>query len=473
MKIKLTAKILISMILVFQITFLIYGLLNLLIYKTDISFGEKIYSVSFSTSDFIEPFIEELEDRNDFRLNDEYIKRLKENNVWIQVLDKGNNEVFKENKPDNIPTSYATSELINFIQNPWESIAPTTVSTKELIKGNEKYTLLVGFPINKVFKYSLTFTEESFRYHLSMIVFGFVLVGIVAYIFSRNLVKPMVSVIKDIEDLKDGIYKPKKSKRGIYEEVSKNINNLSVILKENEMHRKEVDEAKEEWIANISHDLKTPLSSIKGYAELLQGEEYDINLDDAKRYTLIILANTNHIQELVNDLSLIYKLKNKVIPISFSYENLVTILQECIIDLLNNSNYSEREVNFNFDDENIIINCDKKYINRAITNLLVNALDHNTEDTVIDVSVFKKDSFINIIIEDNGQGIGEADLKNIFNRYYRGVNSSSKSKGSGLGMAISKEIINWHKGDIKVQSEIGKGTKIEIFFEEIKENHVK
>ncbi len=110
MKIKLTAKILISMILVFQITFLIYGLLNLLIYKTDISFGEKIYSVSFSTSDFIEPFIEELEDRNDFSLNDENIKRLKENNVWIQVLDKSNNEVFKENKPDNIPTSYATLE---------------------------------------------------------------------------------------------------------------------------------------------------------------------------------------------------------------------------------------------------------------------------------------------------------------------------------------------------------------------------
>ena len=100
-------------------------------------------------------------------------------------------------------------------------------------------------------------------------------------------------------------------------------------------------------------------------------------------------------------------------------------------------------------------------------------MDHNTEDTVIDVSVFKKDSFINISIEDNGQGIGEADLKNIFNRYYRGVNSSSKSKGSGLGMAISKEIINWHKGDIKVLSEIGKGTKIEIFFEEFKENHVK
>ena len=466
MKMKLTVKILISMILVFQITFFIYGILNLVIYKTDISFGEKVYSVSFSTSDFIEPYIEDLEKENDFNLNYENINKLKENNVWIQVLDIKNNEVFKENKPDNIPSSYNTAELIDFIQSPWESAAPTTISTREILKGSEKYTLLTGFPINKVFKLGFTFTEESFNYHLGMMIFGFVLVGIVAYIFSRNLVKPMVSVVQDIEDLKDGIYKAKKNKKGVFEEVSKNINNLSIILKENEMHRKEVDAAKEEWIANISHDLKTPLSSIKGYAELLQGEEYDINLEDAKRYSNIILNNTHNIQELVNDLSLIYKLKNKVLPISFKRENLVEILQECIINLLNSSNYSEREINLNYNEEKIILNCDKRYLKRSINNLIVNALEHNSNDTIIDVSIVRTETYIEILIEDNGQGIEDEDLKSIFNRYYRGVNSSSASKGSGLGMAIAKEIITWHNGDIKVESEIGIGTKIEILLDE-------
>ena len=285
---------------------------------------------------------------------------------------------------------------------------------------------------------------------------------IVAYIFSRSLVKPMVSVVEDIDDLKNGIYENKKNKQGIFKEVSKNINNLSIILKENEIERKEADKAKEEWIANISHDLKTPLSSIKGYAQLLNGDQYEINIDEAKRYGNAILDNSNYIQDLVNDLSLVYKLKNKVIPINFKEENLINLVQESIIDLLNNIKYSDREINFNYHDENIRLNCDKKYLKRAINNLIINSLEHNSKDTIVDVFVLKKENNINIIVEDNGQGIRKEDLKNIFNRYYKGVNTSSASNGSGLGMAIAKEVIESHNGSINIESEVGVGTKIII-----------
>ena len=285
---------------------------------------------------------------------------------------------------------------------------------------------------------------------------------IVAYIFSRSLVKPMVSVVEDIDDLKNGIYENKKNKQGIFKEVSKNINNLSIILKENEIERKEADKAKEEWIANISHDLKTPLSSIKGYAQLLNGDQYEINIDEAKRYGNAILDNSNYIQDLVNDLSLVYKLKNKVIPINFKEENLINLVQESIIDLLNNIKYSDREINFNYHDENIRLNCDKKYLKRAINNLIINSLEHNSKDTIVDVFVLKKENNINIIVEDNGQGIRKEDLKKIFNRYYKGVNTSSASNGSGLGMAIAKEVIESHNGSINIESEVGVGTKIII-----------
>src|SRR5690606_5633171 len=141
--------------------------------------------------------------------------------------------------------------------------------------------------------------------------------------------------------------------------------------------------AKEEWIANISHDLKTPLSSIKGYAELLKGDQYEINIEEAKRYGTAILDNSNYIQELVNDLSLVYKLKNKVLPIKFKEENLINLLQESIIDLLNNSKYSNREINFNYYDDNIILDCDKKYLKRAINNFIINSLEHNSKDTIV------------------------------------------------------------------------------------------
>ncbi len=464
MKVKLTIKLLVSMILVYYITMTVYVVLNLVIYNSNITFGEKVFSVSFRASEFIEPFVEDLEKDNNFSLDENNINKLIDNNVWIQVLNKENNEVYQVNKPENVPNNYITADLIDFIQNPWGSDAPTTIYTNNIVKENESYTLLVGFPINKIFKFKMTFTEESLKYHKSIIVFALVLMIIVAYLFSRSLVKPMLSLVEDIDDLKNGIYDKKANKKGIFKDVSKNINNLSSVLKENEIQRKEVDKAKEEWIANISHDLKTPLSSIKGYAELLKGDEYEINIEEAKRYGSAILDNSNYIQDLVNDLSLVYKLKNKVIPINFKEENLISLIKESIIDLLNNSKYSDREINLNYYDENVIVNCDKKYLKRAINNLIINSLEHNSKDTIVDVSIQKKDTSIFIKIEDNGQGIRKEDLKNIFNRYYKGVTTSSSSNGSGLGMAIAKEVIECHGGSINLESEPGIGTKIIIAF---------
>lgn len=102
MKVKLTIKLIISMILVFYITMIVYGMLNLVIYNSNITFGEELFSVSFKVSEFMEPYIEDLEKGNDFKLDDNNTNKLIENNIWIQVLDKENNEVYEVNKPANV-----------------------------------------------------------------------------------------------------------------------------------------------------------------------------------------------------------------------------------------------------------------------------------------------------------------------------------------------------------------------------------
>ena len=462
MKIKLTLRYVLSMIMVFYITMIVYTILNIVIYKGNFSFGEEVFNLSFSTRDFALEYVKDLEEDNDLRLSDENIEKLIDNNIWIQVLNKENKEVYQANKPNTIPISYSTYELVDFITDPWGSSAPTTITTNKVVNKGEEYMLLVGFPIDKVYRYKMTFTDESMLYHLSIIVFALILMTIVAYILSKYLVKPMVSVVDDINDLKNGLYKNKPIKNGVFEEVSKNINELSNVLKENETKRNEVDKVKEEWIANITHDLKTPLSSIKGYAELIQGNDYVVDIEEAKKYSSRILDNSNYIQELVNDLSLVYKLKNKVIPINLNDENIITLLQENIIDLLNNSKYADREINFNYENEKIIVPCDKKYLKRAINNIIINSLDHNSKGTVVNVSILEEKGRIKIIIEDNGQGIKEENIIYIFDRYYKGVNSNSSYKGSGLGMAIAKEIIIYHSGNINIESEVGVGTKITI-----------
>ena len=105
MKVKLTIKLIISMILVFYITMIVYGMLNLVIYNSNITFGEELFSVSFKVSEFMEPYIEDLEKGNDFKLDDNNTNKLIENNIWIQVLDKDNNEVYEVYKPANVPSN--------------------------------------------------------------------------------------------------------------------------------------------------------------------------------------------------------------------------------------------------------------------------------------------------------------------------------------------------------------------------------
>jgi signal transduction histidine kinase len=295
---------------------------------------------------------------------------------------------------------------------------------------------------------------------ITIIVMDFIVAIIFGYIFSKGLTKPVKKIISGVDDLSSGNYDVYYKENGIYAKVFGKLNNLSDRLKNNEMERKKVEQMREDWIANISHDIKTPLSSIKGYAEVLE-EDYDFSSDEIKEYASIINKKADYIKELVDDLNLTMKLKNNKSSINKEEANIVNIVKDCVIDIFNDPKYSERDIEFKESNPSIMVNIDKTLIRRVINNLIYNALVHNSEKTSISVSVFKKEK-VHILISDNGEGISEAELKYIFERYYRGTNTGEAHKGSGLGMAIAKEIVSAHYGEINISSEVGKGTVIEI-----------
>ena len=136
-------------------------------------------------------------------------------------------------------------------------------------------------------------------------------------------------------------------------------------------------------------------------------------------------------------------------------------MKNSVIDILNDSKYAEADISVEYDEDMIFIDIDKVLMKRVFNNLIYNALVHNDENISIVVSVYKKEKTY-ISISDNGKGINESDLENIFDRYYRGTNTGEVHKGSGLGMSIAKEIVNAHDGDIKISSTLGKGTDIKI-----------
>jgi signal transduction histidine kinase len=420
----------------------------------------------YSPEDFTREFERYLrKDKDKIYIGSDGEKILKEKKAWLQVLDEEGKEVYNFQKPVKGKKHYTPIELIHaykYISN--ETMSTIFVSEKNI--GNRNYSYIIGFPSEKVKRNVLSYDVynlgNSLRIGIYIILFLDALIALLfGYLFSRRLTKPLVNIIKDVKSLSEGEYSLEREEKGIYKEIYHNINNLSSKLESNEIERKNLDKMREEWISNISHDIKTPLVSVKGYAEILSSEEYDCTKEEVREYSKIIEDKSDYIKELIDDLNLSTRLKNKVLTLNKKHTNIVSLVRGVVIDILNNPQNSNVDIDFSATREVIDIDIDEILIKRVITNILYNAIVHNDENVAIEVKVERKDR-VHIFIKDNGKGIQEEDLKYIFERYYRGTNTGKRHKGSGLGMAIAKDIVEAHNGVINVESELLSGTKVEI-----------
>ena len=228
------------------------------------------------------------------------------------------------------------------------------------------------------------------------------------------------------------------------------------------MNEEKLKECREDWVTNITHDIKTPLASIKGYAELLQDKEYNIDDLEKERYVEIILDKSDYIEHLIHDLNVTYQLQNPSFPLKKEEENVVEVLRDSVIQILNHPLYEDIQLEFSAEIESYPFHCNKMLLQRAFMNLIFNAIVHNPLDTFIRISIEEDKGRARIVIEDEGNGILEEELENLFIRYYRGTNTGEAHKGSGLGLAIAKQIVEAHGGRIDVKSQVGKGTRVVI-----------
>lgn len=391
------------------------------------------------------------------------IQELKLRNAWIQILDKEGYEVYHWKKPKKALDHYAPSQMVYY------NIYSGAIDNYTLYTGTAKindyrWSYIIGFPMDKVAKYIFEFSPEKIKTNIFKVLICLLIIPIVVfivtgYIFGRNIANPIIHMIKGIGQLSKGEYDKKYIEKGLYKEVYISLNNLSSILKTNEVERQNIEKMREEWIQNLSHDLKTPLASIKGYGELIAEEEYVLTAEEIKKYSHIIQEKAQYMEKLLEDLKLTQVLKRGLIPINCKDQDFVELLRDITIDVLNNPHYQKREIQFNSNKEQIIFPFDKSLLQRAFTNLIYNAIVHNDENAQIIINIDKRDK-IYVEIEDNGKGISKEDLDNLFERYYRGTNTGESHKGSGLGMNIAKQIIEIHGGTISVESTLGVGTKI-------------
>ncbi len=386
------------------------------------------------------------------------LNRLDQYGLWIQFVDESGKEIFSHNKPAGYPKTYSASELIALSASDYQN--GYTVFTNSLHDSGETCSYIIGFPYD-IGKYTLHYNGGRVA-RLSPVarVIIFAVLGtliLVVLIYGFWLSRKLSGITDGIENISRRLYKPLHEK-GMFQKIYAALNQMDLEIRRADQISKETETKRREWIANITHDLKTPLSPIQGYAEML-ADGCAADPKTIQEYGNIILKNIHHTENLINDLKLTYQLDSGSMPFYPKKLWITRYVKEWLIDIINDPAFSNRDLTFNSKIPKQSITIDPALFRRAVTNLVINALLHNPADTKVRVRLdTDKNGGILLSIQDNGTGLGRIEQERLFERYYRGTNTKENPKSSGLGLAIAKQIITLHGGTVTVKSEPGIGT---------------
>ena len=278
---------------------------------------------------------------------------------------------------------------------------------------------------------------------------------VVAYFISKRLSLPIIKISKAAKLISKGKLKTK------FETTSdiKELVDLTNALNDMKDELSKTEELQKDLMANVSHDLKTPLTMIKAYAELI----LDININDkekCKNNLNTIIEEVNRLNTLVNDILALTKVQNDLDKLDISSFDLIKLIEKIVKQ--HNIYVIKDGFSIEFIHDNIkelVIEADKKKIEQVIYNLLNNALNYTGEDKKVIIKVVEDDKDYTIMVIDSGKGIDKKELDHIFDRYYRSKKNHKRYVyGTGLGLSIVKNILLLHNFDYGVTSKKNKGT---------------
>ncbi len=274
---------------------------------------------------------------------------------------------------------------------------------------------------------------------------------ILSFIISANISKPISKITKDSKRLAKGEYNVTFDGGGFKEtkQLAESLNYASSEISK-------IDELQRDLIANVSHDLRTPLTMIKAYAEMirdLSGEKKEKREEHLK----IIIDETDRLALLVNDMLDLSKLEKGGQPLNYQVFDINSKLHDIVERYKGISKVMGYTINFSVS-EPVYVKCDIVKIEQVIYNLINNAINYTGDDKQIYITQTVEDEYVKITITDTGKGISEENIYQIFDKYYRCEKTKREVIGTGLGLSIVKAILKKHNFPFGVQSTIGVGT---------------
>ncbi len=380
-----------------------------------------------------------------------------DNNICLEYVDNWGNKYYFNNK--------TTSCLLGKNKNIDKELVKIKQSQEEIYFEkilnplNNSTSLLYGIKKNNGYVFLFTSLEDIgtttslIKSQLIYLTLLTILLSIVIAMFlSRRIAKPISDMTKKATKLADGNYNLVFKNTGINEldELANSLNYLEQEVSKTDTYRRDL-------MANVSHDLKTPLTMIKAYAEMIK----DITIDDKEKTIKnldVIIEETERLNILVNDILELSKLQNNQDNLDIEEFDIVLLIK----DILRRYEIIKETENYNLileSPESIIVKADKKRISQVIYNLINNAVNYTGDDlkVIVRLTEESKDCLVEII--DTGKGIDEEDLQNIWNRYYKQEKNHKRNViGTGLGLSIVKNILEQHHFDYGVKSIKNHGT---------------
>lgn len=248
--------------------------------------------------------------------------------------------------------------------------------------------------------------------------------------------------------------------KGEIGDLYRDYEDMRLRLKESAEEKEQNEQRNKELISNISHDLKTPITAIKGYVEGIMDGVADTP-EKVDKYIKTVYNKANDMDKLINELAVYSGIDNNRIPYNFHRINVVEYFEDCVEEVGLDLESLNIRLNYsNMVDPDVIVIADPEQMKKVINNIISNSVKYmDKSQKIIDIRVLDEADSIRVEIEDNGKGIAQKDIQNIFERFYRtDASRNSAQGGSGIGLSIVKKIIEDHGGYIWATSREGEGT---------------
>lgn len=402
------------------------------------------------------------QNENGYALNEDITLELKNKNVWAIFIDNETMEVVwqTDHLPETVPMSYSVSDIASL--------------TRGYIDGYPTFTgeaenglVVLGYPKDSFWKHMW----PSWDYHLianlpktvlSVFAINIALVFIIYVIANSKLLKSVKPIVGGIQALSTNEEVHIREK-GLLSELAVNINKTSDILQTQSRQLRKRETARANWIAGVSHDIRTPLSMVMGYAGQLENDQ--CLSEDHRKKAAVIVKQSERMKNLINDLNLASKLEYNMQPIHPEKQNLISVIRQVAVDFINMNMDEKYTIEWQTDEA--LTSCpvciDKDLIKRAVSNLIQNSMNHNEQGCHIFVRVIAEDNVYTIVVADDGIGATDEQIEKLnHSPHYMVCDEKTTEQRHGLGLLIVKQIIFAHSGKMLIKHSKYGGFEVDL-----------